>query len=163
MSTDVDLSQGTGLDVTVTRALNALAMHLAGATDPQIAKQLGFASAQHARHAWELTLAESVTDDDRAKARRTEVARLDRMQLALWAKATDAANPEQATAVRLVLNIMERRARMLGLDAPTRMEVYTPSAVEIAEYVEAVRRQMGVTDEVEPDIVDVEIVTADSA
>jgi len=53
---------------------------------------------------------DSHTDDLRAQ----ELDRLDRLQAAIWAKATSA-NPD-LKAVDRVIRIMERRARMLGLD-----------------------------------------------
>lgn len=151
-----DLSQGTGLDVTITRAMNAFALHLAGANDTQIARQLGFSSAAHARMAWERVLADTVTAEDREKVRRTELARLDRMQQSWWNKAIDPSSSEHLTASRMVLSFMERRARMMGLDAPTRIDVYTPTAQEIIGYVDMLRALGGVQDEVEPDVIEIE-------
>ena len=161
MSTDV--TQGTGLDVTITRALNALALHLAGATDTQIAKQLGFDSAATARSSWERALADTVSTEDRDKARRTELARLDRLQQAWWSKAINPESSEQGTASRMVLSFMERRARMLGLDAPTRIDVYTPTAQEILGYVEMLRQHAGVVDEQEIDVLEIESQVVDEA
>jgi hypothetical protein len=158
-----DLSQGTGLDVTVTRALNALALHLAGANDNQIARQLGFNSAATARASWERALADTVSTEDRDKARRTELARLDRLQQSWWSKAIDPKSAEQGTASRMVLSFMERRARMLGLDAPTRIDVYTPTAQEITAYVQYLRGQAGVPDETEPDFIEIESHVVDEA
>lgn len=153
---DEDLTQGTGKDITITRALNALALHLAGASDAQIAKQLGFDSPATARASWERVLADTVTPQDKERVRRSEAARLDRMQMAWWNKAIDPNAAEQGTASRMVLAIMERRSRLLGLDAPTRMEVYTPTTAEIAAFVEVLRIQSGVQDEFEPDILEIE-------
>lgn len=147
---------GTGLDVTITRALSALALHLAGANDAQIARQMGFTNAQQARASWERALADTVSPEDKNKVRRTEAARLDRMQAAWWNKAIDPASAEQAVASRMVLSIMERRARMLGIDAPARMEVYTPTSQEIMGFVATLRGVAGIEDESEPDIVEVE-------
>lgn len=158
-----DLTQGTGLEVTITRALNALALHLAGATDLQIARQLGFNSAAQARSSWERVLADTVTPEDREKVRKTELARLDRLQSAWWNKAIDPKSSEQGTASRMVLSFMERRAKMLGLDAPTRIDVYTPTAQEIITYVEMLRRQAGVQDEVEIDVIEITATVVDDA
>lgn len=151
-----DLTQGTGLDVTVTRALNAFALHLAGANDHQIMRQLGFSSPAQARMSWERVLADTVTVEDRDKARKVELARLDRMQQSWWNKAIDPASAEHLTASRMVLSFMERRARMMGLDAPTRIDVYTPTSQEIVTYVDMLRRAAGVQDEVEPDFIEIE-------
>jgi|SRR6478609_1538897 len=149
-----DLDQGTGLDITITRALNALALHLAGATDAAIAKQLGFQDAATARRAWEMALADTVTPDERERARRTENARLDRLQQAAWSKAIDNASPEQAQFIRLSLQIMERRSRMNGLDAATRVEVYTPTSAEIARFLGQVRIANGELPEIEGEVLD---------
>jgi len=51
--------------------------------------------------------------------RQTEGARLDRMQRAVW----PAAISGDIKAGAQVLRIMERRARLFGLDAPTKVEV----------------------------------------
>lgn len=158
---DKDLSQGTGLDVTLTRALSAFALHLAGASDHQIAKQLGFTSAATARAAWESLLASTVTPAERERIRRSEAARLDRLRMAWWNKAIDTNGAEQATATRMVLSIGERYAKLLGLDAPTRMEVYTPTSQEIAAYLDGWRQRVGITDEVEPDIVEITATVVD--
>lgn len=160
---EADLSQGTGLDVTLTRALSALALHLAGASDHQIMRQLGFTSPAQARTSWERMLADTVTTEDRERARKTELARLDRMQQSWWNKAIDPDSAEHLTASRMVLSFMERRARMLGLDAPTRIDVYTPTALEIMTYVEQLRALAGVQDEREPDVIEIEARVVDEA
>lgn len=158
-----DLSQGTGKDVTVTRGLNALALMLAGANDNQIARQLGFNSAAEARASWSRLLADTVTPEQKEQVRRAEAARLDRMQQSWWSKAIDPNSAEHLTASRMVITIMERRARLLGLDAPTRVDVYTPTGHEIMAYVERMRALAGVEDEIEPDIIDVEILDAEAS
>ena len=50
--------------------------------------------------------------------RALEALRLDQMQAALWEQATDG----EVKAIDRVLRIMERRARLLGLDEPERRE-----------------------------------------
>jgi len=47
-----------------------------------------------------------------------EALRLDQMQAALWQRATDG----EVRAIDRILRIMERRARLLGLDEPERRE-----------------------------------------
>jgi hypothetical protein len=60
-----------------------------------------------------------VTPDLRAKTVELELARLDALNKVYYAKATaDEGGNHEACA--LVLRIMERRARLLGLDAPPR-------------------------------------------
>jgi hypothetical protein len=50
--------------------------------------------------------------------RALEALRLDQMQAALWQQATDG----DVRAIDRILRIMERRARLLGLDEPERRE-----------------------------------------
>ena len=93
----------------------ALALRKSGSTYEVIARDLGV-SVQSAHRAVKRVLnrlngeiAESVTD-----VRRMELERLDAMLGALWPKAARG----NLTAVDRVLHIMERRAKLLGLDTP---------------------------------------------
>ncbi len=65
--------------------------------------------------------------EDAEPLRRLELERLDRMLAAIWAQVV---NGNQG-AVDRALRIAERRARLLGLDAPTRqsIEIEEPIAV----------------------------------
>jgi preprotein translocase subunit SecD len=100
------------------RQLRALELRKAGATYQVIAEQLGYAQAKGAykavASALKLTLREPAEE-----LRELEVARLDAMLLVLWRRVQ--AGDEKA--VDRVLRIMERRARLLGLDAPTNTKV----------------------------------------
>jgi hypothetical protein len=94
----------------------ALALRKSGSTYEAIARDLGV-SVQSAHRAVRRALdrlngeiAEGVTD-----VRRMELERLDAMLGALWPKAARG----NLTAVDRVLHIMERRARLLGLDTPS--------------------------------------------
>jgi preprotein translocase subunit SecD len=57
--------------------------------------------------------------EEAASLRDLEVMRLDEMQAALWEQAVDECDTR---AIDRVLRIMERRARLLGLDAPVMRE-----------------------------------------
>ena len=96
------------------READALALRLAGATFEDIARQLGLAGRAPAKDAYERALIRLAPIADREKARSLEAARLDRLQLVHWQKALGG----DADATNAVLNIMARRARLLGLDAP---------------------------------------------
>lgn len=54
------------------------------------------------------------TDEVADDVRTLELIRLDRLQLALWRRAVEG----DETAIDRILRIMERRARMLGIDSP---------------------------------------------
>jgi hypothetical protein len=109
------------------RQLQALELRKAGATYQAIAEQLGYAHAKGAykavASALKLTLREPADG-----LRELEVARLDAMLLALWRRVQSG----DEKAVDRALRIMERRARLLGLDAPSRGELSGPNGSPLA-------------------------------
>jgi hypothetical protein len=96
----------------------ALELRRAGATYDAIAQQLGYTHASAAKKAVERALMRTLQEpaDD---VRRLEVDRLDRLMLPWWRLATQAGPDQKATEV--VLKIMARRAKYLGLDGPKAM------------------------------------------
>lgn len=106
------------------RAARALELRLAGATYRDIAEALDIAvSTAHA------DVAHALADIPRAEAdalRALECRRLDALQAACWGPALDG----DLAAVDRVLRIIDRRARLLGLDAPTRLDV-SPGDVDL--------------------------------
>ena len=99
------------------RRLKALELRLAGASYRQIGESLGI----HYTTAWDdvqVMLQEYATEPADA-VRNAEIARLDRLLLAHWPLAIKA--DPKATAT--VLSIMDRRARLLGLDAPQKVDI----------------------------------------
>lgn len=89
-------------------------MRLAGVSFEEIATRLGYSSKSGAYKA--VTTALQKTIQEPANELRTlELTRLDAMLQATW----DAAQRGLPQAVDRVLKIMERRAKYLGLDAPT--------------------------------------------
>ena len=96
------------------REKNALDFRRAGLTYDVIAERLGYRDRAGAKKA--VTRAIGRTLQDSADAlRHLEADRLDRLQLAAWARALTGDDK----AMAIVLKVMERRARLLGLDAPT--------------------------------------------
>jgi DNA-binding CsgD family transcriptional regulator len=105
------------------REVRAFQLRLAGATYQQIADDLGISLGGAHKIIMRVLHRLEVTADETAEAvRRLEVERLDRMLLGLWPQATKGGQG----AVDRVLRIMERRARLLGLDRPFRSEVSGP-------------------------------------
>jgi hypothetical protein len=100
------------------RRARALELRKAGATYDQIATQLGFANRGGAYRAVATALKE-ITAEPAEEVRALELERLDAMLLGLWPQARKGSNG----AVDRVLRIMERRAKLLGLDQPTRFSV----------------------------------------
>lgn len=101
------------------RDVEALRLRMAGASYQAIADQLGMKVRQTAFDAVQREL-NRLTTEVSEKARRIELERLDRLQLALWPAATGG----DVEAARAVLQIMDRRARLLGLDKPQRVDIY---------------------------------------
>lgn len=106
------------------RQRRALEMRRAGATFEVIAKQLGWRSGSGAYQAVMAALRR--TQQEPADVlRRLELERIDRLWLEMFAQATSDEQPpavKQAAVDRLV-KLAERRARLLGLDAPKRVAV----------------------------------------
>ncbi len=96
-----------------------LALRLEGLSHRQIASRLGIAPSsayKRVRHALD-----AVNERNAAAAERLrtlELLRLDALQDAVWEQALEG----EATFLSRVLTIMERRAKLLGLDVPTKRE-----------------------------------------
>lgn len=99
------------------RKLKALEMRKARATYAQIGAALGVTK----NAAWKLVqsaLKETIREPAE-EVRALELETLDRLQFALWQQATNGNHG----AVDRVLRVMERRAKLLGLDAPEKREL----------------------------------------
>jgi hypothetical protein len=120
----------------------AVALRIAGATYADIARTLGYTSTTHAREAVERALAQSVGDDDREKMRFIEGRRLERLLRGLWGKATDESNEEQLAAARTALAVIDRHAKLYGLDAPTVHAIYSPTQTEMEQWLAGIAAQV---------------------
>jgi hypothetical protein len=124
------------------RAEAAVAMKIAGATYTEIAKVIPYSSASVARQAVERSLAATVGDEDRAQMRLLESKRLERLLRSVWGRATNSSDAEHLSYVRAALALIDRHARLHGLDAPTQMVVYSPAQSEIEAWVAGMSRQV---------------------
>ena len=115
---------------TVARRARVLELRKAGASYREIAEQTHVSL----RTAWrdvktELGRLAEETRETTSSLRALEMQRLDRLQLSHWSKAvgfTDKdgkQHPPDIKAADVVLRIMDRRARLLGLDAPQQVEM----------------------------------------
>ena len=105
------------------REVRAFQLRLAGATYSQIADDLGISlGGAHKIIMRVLQRLETTAEETAEVVRRLEVERLDRMLLGLWPQAAKGGQG----AVDRVLRIMERRAKLLGLDKPARQEISGP-------------------------------------
>ena len=100
-----------------TREIRALELRLAGASYRQIGLQTGVSHAQAFRDVQ--TILKEYLTEPTEEVRKVELGRLDSLLVAHWIKAT--AGDYKATT--MVLAIMDRRARLLGLDAPVRIDI----------------------------------------
>lgn len=120
----------------------AVALRIAGATYSDIARTLNYSSVTHARQAVERALAQSVGDDDRDQMRFIEGRRLERLLRGLWAKATDEDSDEQLSAARTALAVIDRHAKLYGLDAPVVHAVYSPTQTEMEQWLAGIASQV---------------------
>lgn len=118
------------------RALKALAMRREGLPYRVIAERLGWGDESSARYAV-ARLLDRTEAEQVAEMRYIEGERLDELQRTHWA----AALAGDLDAGKMVLKVMERRARLFGLDAPSKVAVEQMTSVEFAEqFIELVGR-----------------------
>lgn len=98
--------------------LKALELRKAGVSYQRIAETLGYKDASGAWRAVKSALKKTL-QEPAAELRTLEVERLDAMLSAIWASVKQGQYGAQDRA----LKIMERRARLLGLDAPVKADV----------------------------------------
>jgi hypothetical protein len=134
-----------------------LALRLAGASYAEIADTLALADAAAARDLVVTELAARDTDPDQRNALRVEEeARILRLLRGVWGKATDPTHPEHLPAARIALSMVDRHAKLMGLDMPTEVVVYTPTTTEIETWVAAMVSRTDVIDVEEADILAIE-------
>ena len=98
------------------RRLQAIQLRMGGASYRAIAERLGVSDAQAFNDVKaELAKIAKLTSAEAEHVRTIELERLDAMTLALWSKAEQG---DQGAIDRL-LRVMERRSKLMGLDAPT--------------------------------------------
>jgi len=96
----------------------ALELRKAGVTFASIAETLGYRGPSGAYRAVMSALRKTL-QEPADEVRKMEAERLDALLLALWAQAKSG----NQGAVDRVLRVMERRAKLLGLDMPTRADI----------------------------------------
>lgn len=93
-------------------------LRIQGFTFDQIAMKVGFNGPSGAWQAYERIKNEMIFESV-DEARKLELMRLDELQFSLWDRAINGDLP----AANCVLKIMDRRAKLLGLDKPEKVEV----------------------------------------
>lgn len=99
------------------RELKALNLRLAGCSFREIAAKLHYADHTGAYRAVEAGLKKGF-EEPATQVRKLELARLDSIMRPLWPKAKRGG----VKAIDRILKIMERRAKLLGLDQPAKLE-----------------------------------------
>ncbi|MDX1884716.1 hypothetical protein [Mycolicibacterium sp. 120270] len=105
-----------------------MALRREGLPYREIAERLDWKNEASARSAVTRLLTR-IEYDEVAEMRAVEGERLDALQRAVWAAATSG----DTDAIKSVLAIMARRARLFGLDMPAKVDVPQMSSVEFAE------------------------------
>jgi hypothetical protein len=106
------------------RVAAALNLYLAGANYIEIANTLNYASPQAAQLAVERAMAEvDFPDADKSAARQKMSLQLDMLLKATVPKALKQARDDQLAYVQTTVKILERKAKLLGLDAPTQIAI----------------------------------------
>ena len=100
------------------RQRDALAARLAGMSYEAIAEHLGYADKSGAFRAC-MAAIKALPVENAEQVRSLELARLDRMLAAVWPNVIRGIS----SAVHAALAVEERRCRLLGMDAPSRVDV----------------------------------------
>lgn len=112
------------------RRRQALDLRRTGATFRQIADTLGVTqSTAHKYVATEIDRLNAASREDAERVRTLEADRLDRALLSIWPQVTRG----NFGAIDRMIRIMERRARLLGLDAPNKFSPTNPEGDGPAE------------------------------
>lgn len=110
---DID-EEGNSLEE---KELRVLELRRAGFTFQRIAEEVGYKQASGAQRAHERITARNAPQLPKEYVWQ-ELDRLDRMQVALWPRAMKGDD----RAVNTIIRLMERRAKYLGIEAPTKVQ-----------------------------------------
>lgn len=110
------------------RRAQAVKLRIQGATFAEIAQTFDPPMTESGARRLVLDALDGFRPENVEELRKLEQQRLDRLIFAVWAKALRG----DTQAVLSVLRIMERRAKLLGLDAPTKID-WRDSAAETAK------------------------------
>jgi hypothetical protein len=121
--------------VDVQKNMQIMQLRVAGWSVWQIAEHLGVESPMvHNRILEQLTSWRDMTQEMSNELRELELQRLDEFLRALWPK-IQTGNPR---AIETALKVSERRAKLMGLDAPEKREVTLDASVQTLNHTELV-------------------------
>lgn len=153
----------------------ALAMAVHGATDAEIAEQLGYSSARSARIAWETAMARTIDPDTDTKTLRSLThLRYEKALAAVSERALSSVivteeladpndpdsprvkkireNTDQLAWLSMWLRIVEKETQLHGLNSATKLEVSSPQIREFEEFVARATKAITVHQPQEGDI-----------
>lgn len=140
------------------KANAAIQLRIAGASWDEIAQSLGFPTPRAALVATERALEKELkTEENQAQMRSLAGKRLERLLRGVWTKAIDPSHPEHLLAVDKARQLVDRHAKLYGLDAPTEVVVSNPAQQELEQWVATVINETKPALE-EADIFDAEVV-----
>lgn len=117
------MGKGKSDPAVIEREKKVLELRRGGLTFDLIAERLGYANASGAHKAYQSACRRIVVDDVEA-IRNAEIDRLDIAQAAIWGDVINGTDAQvRARAILALIKIMERRARLLGLDVPIKSQV----------------------------------------
>lgn len=124
------------------KANAAIQLRVAGASWTEIAETLGYPTGRAALVATERALEKELKSEENQTAMRSLAGkRLERMLRGVWSKAIDPSHPEHLLAVDRVRLLIDRHAKLYGLDAPTQFVVNSPTQAELERWVSTVVQQ----------------------
>lgn len=162
------------LDLPSSTLRAATAAHLAGFTWDQIAEKYTYSSPKAAQVAVETLIGSTFTSSDLAAARNKSLARKEQLLRGLhWdathpylldtaGNRTEERNEAHLASVDRALRVMDSIDRLLGLNAPTQIEVYRPGAEEFMEIMGDIRGVMLEGTVREGNVFDAEVVDDES-
>lgn len=159
---------GGGPNPNVTRSRDrkanaALQLRVEGEDWDEIAEVIGYPTGRAAQVATERALESELREESSQKIMRSMAGkRLEKLLKGVWDKATNGDDPEHLAAVDRARLIIDRHAKLYGLDAPTQVVVSSPSENQLEAWVaEATRHrtpQMTEASIFDDDVVDAEVV-----
>lgn len=120
-----------------TRAEAAVALKIGGASYTSIAKTLGYSTAYRARQAVEQALAATAeSPEERDQMRVLTSRRINRLLQSVMGRATNPRDPDHLAYNQQALRLIDREAKLWGVDAPQQVSLTTPSDDTIASFVQ---------------------------
>lgn len=128
----------------IRKAEAALDLKARGYTNDDIAVVLGYPSGKAVGTALELALQGELRETDKVILRGIANRRLEQAVRSLHDKITNPDHPEHLAAVNTYVKVIDRWAKLMGLDAPTEFIVTSPAYAEIQEWVDNALRQQAI-------------------